>query len=43
MQNMNYIDKLGRGLPMVIAEAKTLGKKVDFEESGEEFKVILYL
>ena len=43
MQNMNYIDKLGRGLPMVIAEAKTLGKKVDFEEAGEEFKVILYL
>jgi ATP-dependent DNA helicase RecG len=33
----------GRGLPMVFAEAKNLGKTVKFEEIGEEFKVTLEL
>jgi len=43
MENQRYIDKLGRGLPMVYNSAKQQGKKVVFEESGEEFKVILPL
>ena len=43
MENLNYIDKLGRGLPMVYNEAKKRDKKLIFEEIGEEFKVILYL
>jgi ATP-dependent DNA helicase RecG len=42
MENLNYIDKLGRGLPMVYQEAKKNNKEVVFEEMGEEFKVILY-
>ena len=43
MENMNYIDKLGRGLPMVWQEAVKLNKKVIFEEIGQEFKVTLQL
>ena len=43
MENMNYIDKLGRGLPMVCQEAAKLQKQVIFEELGEEFRVTLYL
>jgi len=41
MENLNYIDQLGRGLPMVFQEAVTHGKSVKFEEIGEEFKVTL--
>ncbi|MCZ2202176.1 RNA-binding domain-containing protein [Cylindrospermopsis raciborskii] len=41
MENLRYIDKLGRGLPMVYQEAKKIGKDVLFEEIGEEFKVTL--
>lgn len=43
MENLGYMDKLGRGLPMVCQEAKKLGKRIDFEESGEEFRVTLAL
>lgn len=43
MENLGYVDKLGRGLPMVWQEAKKLGQKVQFVESGEEFRVILPL
>lgn len=43
MENLNYIDKLGRGLPMVWQEACKLGLAVDFVEQGEEFRVILAL
>ena len=39
----HYIDQLGRGLPMVYQEAMNNGKKVVFEEIGEEFKVTLEL
>lgn len=42
MENLNYIDKLGRGLPMVYAEARKREREVVFEEIGEEFKVTLY-
>jgi ATP-dependent DNA helicase RecG len=41
MENLNYMDKLGRGLPMVCQEAKRLKTEVEFKESGEEFQVIL--
>ena len=43
MENLNYMDKLGRGLPMVFIEAQKIGKQVVFQEIGEEFKVTLYL
>ncbi|MCP4397526.1 MAG: transcriptional regulator [bacterium] len=43
MENLNYMDKLGRGLPMVYAEARQRGRDVLFEEIGEEFKVTLFL
>lgn len=43
LENLNYIDKLGRGLPMVCIEAEKMNKKVIFEEIGDQFKVALYL
>jgi ATP-dependent DNA helicase RecG len=43
MENLRFIDKLGRGLPMVYREAVTNGRKVVFEEVGEEFRVTLGL
>lgn len=43
MENMRYIDKIGRGLPMVYNEAIKNNKKIEFKEIGEEFKVILEL
>lgn len=43
MENLGYVDKLGRGLPMVWREAKQLGLQVEFEERGAEFRVVLPL
>lgn len=43
MENLRYIDQLGRGLPMVCQEAKKNGKKIEFAEIGESFKVTLEL
>ncbi|MCP4147249.1 MAG: transcriptional regulator, partial [bacterium] len=43
MENLRYIDKLGRGIPMVCQEAKKNHKQVLFKELGNEFKVSLYL
>lgn len=43
MENLGYVDKLGRGLPMVWREAQKLGQQVQFIEDGEEFKVVLPL
>lgn len=43
MENLRYIDKLGRGLPLVYMTATQNNKKVVFEEVGEEFKVSLEL
>lgn len=43
MENLRYIDKLGRGLPMVCHEAQKLGHEVAFAEIGEEFRVVLPL
>lgn len=41
MENLRYIDKLGRGLPMVYSETVKLGRQPIFEEFGEEFRVTL--
>jgi ATP-dependent DNA helicase RecG len=41
MENLRYVDKLGRGLPLVWNSAKNLGKTVLFQEIGEEFVVSL--
>lgn len=43
MENLRYVDKLGRGVPMVLQESIKLGKKLMLEEIGEEFKVTLEL
>jgi len=43
MENLRYIDKLGRGLPMVWLAAQRLGRQIVFEEVGEEFVVTLSL
>ena len=43
MENLRYIDKLGRGIPMVCKEAEKNSKYIDFFELGEEFKVVLQL
>jgi len=41
MENLRYIDKLGRGLPMVCREAEKISREVTFAEVGEEFQVVL--
>ena len=43
LQQMGYMDKLGRGLPMVIREIRNLGKTLEFQELGEEFVVTIGL
>jgi ATP-dependent DNA helicase RecG len=43
MENLRYIDKLGRGIPMVCKEVEKNHKQVIFKELGEEFKVALSL
>jgi ATP-dependent DNA helicase RecG len=43
MENMRYIDKLGRGIPMIFSRAKKNGKKEPkMEVLGEEFILTLY-
>ena len=39
LDNMRYVDGLGRGIPMVIREMK---ERVEFEEIGELFRVTLF-
>ena len=41
MENMRYMDRLGRGLPMVWQTARKHQREIRFEELGEEFRVIL--
>ncbi|QTA79231.1 Schlafen and ATP-dependent DNA helicase domains-containing protein [Desulfonema limicola] len=43
MENLGYVDKLGRGLPMVCQEAAKLGVGVGFYETTHEFRVVLPL
>ena len=41
MENLRYVDKLGRGIPLVKQASQKLGKNLILEEIGEEFKVTL--
>lgn len=43
MENLRYIDKLGRGIPMVNQTAIQNNKQLDLEETGEEFILTLSL
>lgn len=44
MENIRYMDRLGRGIPMILREMKRLGRcEPLLEESDEEFVLILYL
>lgn len=43
MENLRYIDQLGRGIPMIIMTMKDVGaKEPKLEESGEEFILTIY-
>lgn len=43
MDNMRYVDRLGRGFPMIYREMKKLGLGVSVCEFGEELRVVLSL
>jgi ATP-dependent DNA helicase RecG len=43
MDNLRYIDRLGRGFPMIYREMEKLGKTVEVVEFGEELRVIISL
>jgi len=44
MENIRYMDRLGRGIPMILREMKRLGRREPLlEESDGEFVLILYL
>ena len=43
MENLRYIDKLGRGIPMVYQTARQNNKELMLEEVGEEFVLSLEL
>ena len=43
MENLRYIDKLGRGVPMVYQTALKNNKELLLEETGEEFVLTLTL
>ena len=43
MENLRYIDQLGRGVPMIIKSMKEIGAKEPMlQESGEEFILTIY-
>jgi ATP-dependent DNA helicase RecG len=43
MENLRYIDQLGRGVPMIIKAMKAAGaKEPHLQESGEEFILTIY-
>jgi ATP-dependent DNA helicase RecG len=43
LENLRYIDQLGRGIPMILREMKTAGsKEPDLRLEGEEFVLVLY-
>ena len=43
MDNLRYIDRLGRGFPMIFREMEKLGKTVEVVEFGEELRVMISL
>jgi ATP-dependent DNA helicase RecG len=43
MENLRYIDQLGRGIPMILKTMKEAGAKQPLlQESGEEFILTIY-
>jgi ATP-dependent DNA helicase RecG len=43
MENLRYIDQLGRGIPMIIKNMTALGAKEPLlKEEGEEFVLTIY-
>jgi ATP-dependent DNA helicase RecG len=43
MENLRYIDQLGRGIPMIFSAMKKMGAKEPLlMEQGEEFVLVLY-
>lgn len=43
MENLRYIDQLGRGIPMIIKSMKEAGAKEPLlQESGEEFVLTVF-
>lgn len=43
MENLRYIDQLGRGIPMIIKNMKNLGaREPELKEIGEEFVLTIY-
>ncbi len=43
MDNLRYIDRLGRGFPMIYREMRQIGKAVRVDELGEALRVVLPL
>ena len=43
MDNLRYIDRLGRGFPMIYREMQQIGKEVAVDEWGEALRVVLPL
>ena len=43
MDNLRYVDRLGRGFPMIYGEMRKLGLVVSVRELGEELRVVLSL
>jgi ATP-dependent DNA helicase RecG len=43
MDNLRYVDRLGRGFPMIYREMKKIGLDVSVRELGEELRVVLSL
>jgi len=43
MENLRYIDQLGRGIPMILKTMKEAGANQPLpQESGEEFVLTIY-
>jgi ATP-dependent DNA helicase RecG len=43
MDNLRYMDRLGRGFPMIYREMQKLGLQILVQELGEELRVTLFL
>lgn len=43
MDNLRYIDRLGRGFPLLYREAKRLGGELQVDEIGDVLRVVLKL
>lgn len=43
MENLGYMDRLGRGLPMVFQEMQRIEKSIDIKELGEDLHITLFV